>query len=483
MLEIERDLGRSATGPRFGPRDDRPRPAPLRRRTDRRAGPRGAAPTPPRAPLRARAADGSRSRPSSSPGTGPWRPWSQGYNQHDVAPRRARRVRGGARAPAEEGILGRLPAVPLLRPDARIRPISATSRAPAASPAEPTRSSKSRWRTSGSGTRTGRADHPAGRVFTSGDVTVEELRGDGEEPSLTAEALAERIGETLGPDDDVLSTSPADAPRGRRRQHPDCLRPLRGRSARRALADRDRGPSHRRRARRCWSAASSISRAWGGSASLRPCPSSFGSTRPSPSGTRRRRCSCSSRACARGFRFATTTRARSAPTGSRTPSRRRTGTARRASSSTSAPRPTSTSSPPPGEYVGGVLAPGIEVSMEALFARAARLIKVDFVEPPAVIGTSTASALQSGLVYGFAGQVDGIVERIRGELGVEARAVATGGPCGTDRPAFEDDRAGRSLADPGRAPPRLGSERLGRLACVRCEPAARSVNFGRSGTR
>jgi type III pantothenate kinase len=82
---------------------------------------------------------------------------------------------------------------------------------------------------------------------------------------------------------------------------------------------------------------------------------------------------------------------------------------------------------PEGEYVGGVLAPGIEISMEALFARAARLIKVDFVEPPSVIGKSTATALQSGLVYGFAGQVDGIVERIRGELEADARAVATGG--------------------------------------------------------
>jgi type III pantothenate kinase len=82
---------------------------------------------------------------------------------------------------------------------------------------------------------------------------------------------------------------------------------------------------------------------------------------------------------------------------------------------------------PAGEYVGGVLAPGVEVSMDALFARAARLLKVDFEEPPAVIGKTTATALQSGLVYGFAGQVDGIVGRIRGELGEEARAVATGG--------------------------------------------------------
>ena len=82
---------------------------------------------------------------------------------------------------------------------------------------------------------------------------------------------------------------------------------------------------------------------------------------------------------------------------------------------------------PEGEYVGGVLAPGIEVSMEALFERAARLVKVDFVEPPSVIGRTTATALQSGLVYGFAGQVDGIVAAIRGELGVEAKVVATGG--------------------------------------------------------
>jgi type III pantothenate kinase len=80
-----------------------------------------------------------------------------------------------------------------------------------------------------------------------------------------------------------------------------------------------------------------------------------------------------------------------------------------------------------GEYVGGVLAPGIEISMDALFARAARLTKVDFVEPESVIGKTTVSALQSGLIYGFAGQVDGIVERMRAELGDTAPAIATGG--------------------------------------------------------
>ena len=80
-----------------------------------------------------------------------------------------------------------------------------------------------------------------------------------------------------------------------------------------------------------------------------------------------------------------------------------------------------------GEFIGGVLAPGIEISMDALFARAARLVKVDYAEPPSVIGKSTAAALRSGLVYGFAGQVDGIVAAIRRELGADAPVIATGG--------------------------------------------------------
>jgi type III pantothenate kinase len=87
-----------------------------------------------------------------------------------------------------------------------------------------------------------------------------------------------------------------------------------------------------------------------------------------------------------------------------------------------------------GEYVGGVLAPGIEISMDALFARAARLVKVDFAEPPTVVGKTTATALQSGLVYGFAGQVDGIVERIRAEVGDDATTIGTGGLAGLIAP-------------------------------------------------
>jgi type III pantothenate kinase len=90
-----------------------------------------------------------------------------------------------------------------------------------------------------------------------------------------------------------------------------------------------------------------------------------------------------------------------------------------------------------GEYVGGVLAPGIEISMDALFLRAARLTKVDFAEPRTVIGKTTASALQSGLVYGFAGQVDGIVRRMRAELGDSAHTIATGGLAGLIAPHSE----------------------------------------------
>jgi type III pantothenate kinase len=81
-----------------------------------------------------------------------------------------------------------------------------------------------------------------------------------------------------------------------------------------------------------------------------------------------------------------------------------------------------------GEFAGGVLAPGVEVSMDALFARAARLPKVPFEAPEHVISQTTVAALQSGLVYGFAGQVDAIVDRIRAELAAaDAPVVATGG--------------------------------------------------------
>lgn len=81
-----------------------------------------------------------------------------------------------------------------------------------------------------------------------------------------------------------------------------------------------------------------------------------------------------------------------------------------------------------GEFLGGALAPGVEISIEALASRAAQLRKVELVKPKNVIGKNTVEALQSGAIYGFAGQVDGLVDRIIAELGEPVKAViATGG--------------------------------------------------------
>lgn len=80
-----------------------------------------------------------------------------------------------------------------------------------------------------------------------------------------------------------------------------------------------------------------------------------------------------------------------------------------------------------GEFLGGPLAPGIEISVDALAARAARLLKVELVRPRSVIGKNTVEALQSGLLYGFTDQVDGLVRRIAAELGEQLNVVATGG--------------------------------------------------------
>ncbi len=79
-----------------------------------------------------------------------------------------------------------------------------------------------------------------------------------------------------------------------------------------------------------------------------------------------------------------------------------------------------------GEYLGGIITPGIEISIEALTARAARLPTVDIEQPRTLIGKTTDASLQSGIVYGFAGQVDGICRRLRSELG-ELTTIATGG--------------------------------------------------------
>jgi type III pantothenate kinase len=80
-----------------------------------------------------------------------------------------------------------------------------------------------------------------------------------------------------------------------------------------------------------------------------------------------------------------------------------------------------------GEYMGGAIAPGIEISIEALASRTAKLPKVDLSAPATAIGRSTQQSIQAGIVYGFAGQVDGIVRRIVAALGGGASVVATGG--------------------------------------------------------
>jgi type III pantothenate kinase len=82
---------------------------------------------------------------------------------------------------------------------------------------------------------------------------------------------------------------------------------------------------------------------------------------------------------------------------------------------------------PRGEYLGGVIAPGIQISAEALFSRAARLSRVEIALPPRVVGRNPVHSMQSGIVYGYAGLVDGLVARLRRELGYPCRVVATGG--------------------------------------------------------
>jgi type III pantothenate kinase len=102
-----------------------------------------------------------------------------------------------------------------------------------------------------------------------------------------------------------------------------------------------------------------------------------------------------------------------------------------------------------GEFVGGALAPGIEISVDALSRRAAQLLKVELTRPARVIGKNTVEALQSGIVYGFAGQVEGIARRMAAELSPED-------PGGDRRGAGH--RRARAVAHPHRPPARLGAQ-------------------------
>ena len=90
-----------------------------------------------------------------------------------------------------------------------------------------------------------------------------------------------------------------------------------------------------------------------------------------------------------------------------------------------------------GELLGALIAPGVEISLEALTERAAKLPKIELAPPRALIGKSTIDAIRSGVAYGFAGAVDAIVGRMRAELGQEATAIATGGLAGAVVPYTE----------------------------------------------
>ena len=80
-----------------------------------------------------------------------------------------------------------------------------------------------------------------------------------------------------------------------------------------------------------------------------------------------------------------------------------------------------------GEYLGGVIFPGVEISLEALSERAAALPRIELIEPRTLIGKSTVDAIRSGVLFGFAGMVDSILARLREQLGAETKAIATGG--------------------------------------------------------
>ena len=313
---------------------------------------------------------------------------------------------------------------------------------------------------------------PRAEVYTSGDVTVEELRGEGDEPRLTAEALAERLGDARRPDDEDRPPA-SDVSRTLQRSASDTLAML--------LAV-DVGNTQ------------TVLGLYDGERLARPL------ARSRPSARER---ATSSACCSAGLLdldavdgicLSTTVPAlvreweRLAERWAHAPllvvgpgvktgipirydDPREVGPDRIVNAVAARARygapaivvdfGTSTNFDvvsPEGEYVGGVLAPGIEISMDALFARAARLVNVDFVAPPSVIGKTTVGGLQSGLVYGFAGQVDGIVARIRGELGARRACDRDGRARRARSRRTRGDRARRPVPHARGAAARLGAE-------------------------
>lgn len=83
-----------------------------------------------------------------------------------------------------------------------------------------------------------------------------------------------------------------------------------------------------------------------------------------------------------------------------------------------------------GDYLGGAIAPGIRISTDALVARAAKLPRVELIKPKSIIGRNTIASMQAGIIYGFAGQIEGIVNRMKKEIDADVKVVATGGLAG-----------------------------------------------------
>ena len=111
-----------------------------------------------------------------------------------------------------------------------------------------------------------------------------------------------------------------------------------------------------------------------------------------------------------------------------------------------------------GEYLGGALAPGIGISAEALFSRAARLWRVEIRDPGKIIGTNTAQSMQAGLFYGFTDLVDGILERMKAVLGKESARDRHGRTGVADRAGLAAHSAGRRISHAGRAAHHLGAQ-------------------------
>ncbi len=130
-----------------------------------------------------------------------------------------------------------------------------------------------------------------------------------------------------------------------------------------------------------------------------------------------------------------------------------------------------------GEYLGGVIAPGVQISADALFSRAAKLPRVEIAKPPRTIGKNTVHSMQSGIVFGYVGLVDGLVERIRAEIDGNVSVIATGGLARLIQPEsrtieeVDEYLTLRRPADPLRPQPLTAArERAGSSAARHCAP-------------